>query len=189
MKYLLSIVLIISVLYQSAHSRDFEEYGIKQGQRVRVEIDTIITKHFLLLIHYNEAGKMRIKGDISFDSSDSIALSIDKQKSQVRHIAKSEIKRIWVNEGKRRPILDGALIGGWSAGGLNSVFSGILNSGDGLKWERVATFAIGGAVIGTLIGSRCKVDKWREIKTDKLSSTVSLGFAKKDFRLVAAIHF
>ncbi len=63
-------MLIISAFYQAGHANDIESYGIKQGERVRVEIDTIITKHILFRIHYHETKEIKIAGDITFDSSD-----------------------------------------------------------------------------------------------------------------------
>lgn len=202
MKYLLSIMIIISVLYQPAHSYDIENYEIKQGQRIQVEIDTIITKHRLILFPYHKTIKIRISGNISFDGSDSVTLLTDGQKSKMRRIATKEIKRIWISEGKKRATLDGALIGGGMVAGF-CLFAAVLGHPDlrcdsaghpifpdkHIKWQNLAIIVGGGAVVGGVMGWFGKIDKWREIRMNKLLSNVEFRFAKGSIRFMAIVHF
>jgi hypothetical protein len=192
MKYLLSIILIISAFYQSAYANNIENYGIKEGQRVRVEIDTVITKHILFIIPYHETQKIKIAGDISFEAPDSVTLLADRQESYARRIANKEIKHIWISEGKRRATLDGALLGAGSLAGWSFIFAsapdaGVDSWGDLAKVVGISAAA--GAISGCIIGWFCEVDKWREVKIDKNKPNFKLGFAKNSFGLMATIHF
>ncbi len=149
------------------------------GQRVKVEFKTPMTKHFALVIPYRGNKSRVATGQLLAMNADSVSLALDYPTNQQTTIPMSTVRKVSLQQGHRRLILEGAGVGGF----LGLITLGAAVMGDGfqanpdfvrkepwVKREPITALCVivgAGAALGAATGWFIKIDRWQELPRDK----------------------
>ncbi len=157
--------------------------AITEGNKVRIEYDTTVTKRLLLFIHYTENETRNFTGQLVSATRDSITVADPVSGHGFHQHATDDVKKLYVSSGKRRAAWRGVVIGAGTGAVLGVLSAGpTAFSNNGIEWnerrtplEIAAILTVGGAVLGGIIGSLFKQDRWQEVDRQHWPGQVQLG--------------
>jgi hypothetical protein len=162
-----SILFAILVIFQAVLA---EGGKLEFGQRVRVEVDTTITKRVFLLFKESKSTTVRRTGILTACSNDTLTLYIEIGIDTSTYcVSRADVKKIFVSIGKKRATIRG-ILHGTTIGTIlfSALLLGDCEKGVDCKSRenvlKAAAFLVGGGgILGGMIGWNVKVDRWSEI--------------------------
>lgn len=147
--------------------------GLAEGQRVRLGIRCKVS-HEQVSDCRHKRSPDQINGELTSMTGDSIRIRTSSDHAELA-VPKSAVAQAWVADGTRGQFMEGAAVG-LLGGVLLGAAVGSTQETCMLECAPSTEFgAIGGAVIGFLlggvVGSQIHTERWREIEHAKLSVT------------------
>ncbi len=177
---------------------DAEEVCVKKyvGQKIRIDIDTTQSDKLLYVIPFEYNVVKKVYGKLKYWDTDSVVVEIDSKEIQTKTIKSTSIKSIYMLNGHRRKVLSGAAIGAGS-GLILLVLTTMGDSFDPDKEKLIekdplhasAIFIGGGAVIGGVIGSFSKAERWRKLINGEMPVELGLGKSQKCLQIRFSYRF
>lgn len=184
------LLVLLSVKSLSAGDKDDSIY---KGQRVRIHIDTVISKRFLLFFSLKHNETRKIVGHLANYTNDSISLMEDYPQGEPRMFLTESIKRLDYSTGTRRATRKGLWIGAF----YGTVLSLLSRMGhpsppdyERVPMSTVAPTLIGGCTaLGGLIGWFFHHDVWTEVNKDKFPWELDVDAARGELQLRLSLSF
>ena len=170
--------------------------ALQPGQRIRIDYDTAVTKHFLYIFPYSLTEDRTITGELLSWDSNYMVISTNQPDSQNIKIVTSTVKKIYINDGQRRLWLDGLATGGLI--GFFILYAGVPGDPENPEEERwvdqnparAATLIIGGSALsGGIIGWFIKSERWREVDRKSWSIDPRLTLSNQGIGFKLSYHF
>lgn len=183
----LSILILLLNLSASLAS---DSDSLLAGQVVRIDYDTSISKRFIYIIPYSHQENRKITGRIiSWDSS-LVIICIDSVNGETKEIYTTEIKNMYIRDGKKRAVFRGLTFGAYVGSitalmGLWAIAAGNRDIEEQYWGQEHKVLAISlsfsvPVVIGGVIGWLSKIDRWSKVDKENWPINLSVNMSKDD---------